>query len=322
MKTPRVRLTESIFALCSDIERLLGRYEGLTGVKPQPKLRRLNRIRTVQGSLAIEGNSLSVDQVTAVLEGKRVLGLQKEIAEVRNANAAYELAKEFDPYAIRFLLRAHGILMQGLIPDAGNWRTGAVGILKGSALSHLAPKPRYVQGLVKDLVSFIRKSKTTPLILSSVFHHEFEMIHPFSDGNGRMGRLWQHVLLVRFHPLFEFVPVESIIRERQQQYYEALEAADRATDSTPFVEFMLEAILHGTEELLGELRVGPMTPDDRLRAAHEQFLHEWFSRKDYQTFFVRLSAPTASRDLKFGVVRKQLERRGDKALSRYRFKLG
>ena len=319
MTDHRFTVTETILSVCTEITRLLGRYEGLGGAKPQPKLRRLNRIKTIHGSLAIEGNSLSLDQMTALLDGRRVLGARKDIVEAQNANAAYEQARDFDPYSVSSLLRAHSVLMRGIITDAGKWRSGAIGILKGSKISHLAPKPQYVQGLVKELLSFVKKSKTTPLISSSVFHHEFEIIHPFSDGNGRLGRLWQHVLLVRFHPVFEYVPVESIIRARQRQYYDALAKADRDADSTVFVEFMLNTILDGTRDLLGEMRAETVMPDDRLHAARDRFQREWFTRKDYQTFFVRLSSPTASRDLRLGVDKNLLERRGDKALARYRF---
>lgn len=318
--TARYTITESILRLSAEITKLLGRYEGLTLAKPQPKLRRTNRIRTIQGSLAIEGNTLTFEQVTDVLEGKRVLGPPQDILEVKNANQAYERASEFDPYSIRELLKAHGVLMKGIIPDAGKWRAGSVGILKGHQVSHIAPKSQYVQGLIKDLLNWVKTSKTTPLITSSVFHHEFEVIHPFSDGNGRMGRLWQHCLLVHFHPVFEFVPIESVVRDRQQAYYRSLEKADRAVNSTPFVEFMLEAILDGTQELLSDLRIAPVKPENRLETAENHFRTEWFSRKDYRTLFSRLSDPTASRDLKLGVDLKKLERRGDRALTRYRFK--
>ncbi|HEY2382265.1 MAG TPA: Fic family protein [Terriglobia bacterium] len=263
---------------------------------------------------------MSIEQVTALLDGKRVAGFRKDILEAQNANAAYDQATDFEPYSISSLRRAHAVLMNGIIPDAGKWRTGSIGIMKGSRVSHVAPKAQYVQGLVKELLLFVRKSKSTPLISSSVFHHEFEVIHPFSDGNGRMGRLWQHVLLVRFHPVFEYVAVESIVRERQKDYYRALEETDRSADSTVFVEFMLRAILDGTQGLLSELRVEAVVPEDRLQAARDRFQREWFSRKDYQSFFVRLSAPTASRDLRLGTIEKILERKGDKALTRYRFK--
>jgi Fic family protein len=160
----------------------------------------------------------------------------------------------------------------------------------------------------------------TPLVTSSIFHHEFEFIHPFSDGNGRMGRLWQHVLLVRFHPMFEFVPVESLVRERQHEYYRALEEADRSGTPETFVEFMLTALRDATEDLLGAMRVTQITAADRIDTAQERFKSDWFSRKDYLALFVRLSGATASRDLAAGVENGRLERRGDKALARYRFR--
>jgi Fic family protein len=320
MRISNFTVNENILNLCSEIARLLGRYEGLTGAKPQPKLRRANRIRTIQGSLAIEGNSLSIDQVTAVFEGKRVLGPKKDILEAQNANKVYEAAATFDPFSIKSMLNAHKILMKGLIAEAGRWRSGAVGIFKGSEVTYMAPKAQYVQGMIKELLQYVRKSKTTPLITSSLFHYEFEHIHPFSDGNGRMGRLWQHLLLVRVHPLFEYVPVESIVCGKQAEYYRALEKADKTDDATGFVEFMLGAILEGTKDLLGSMRVEQVTGEDRLAVARENFQQGWFSRKDYQAFFIRLSSSTASRDLRLGVDQNDLERKGDKALARYRFR--
>ncbi len=320
MSGPKFKVNEILLNLCSDITRLLGKYEGLSGAKPQPRLRRLNRIRTIQGSLAIEGNSLSLEQVTALLDGKRVTAPKKDILEAQNANRVYEQAGSINPHTVQSMLQAHGYLMKDILPDAGKWRTGSVGIMKGSNVSHFGPKAKFVQGMIKDLLKWVRSSETSPLITSSVFHHQFELIHPFSDGNGRMGRLWQHLMLLKYHAIFEYVPMESVIRDRQEGYYKALEAADRADDSTVFVEFMLRAILQGTQELLGAMRVERVTGRDRLSAARERFEKDWFSRKDYQGFYIKLSAPTASRDLKLGVDEKALERKGDKALARYRFK--
>ena len=177
----------------------MGRYEGLTGAK-------LTQTATSQSdqdhsSLAIEGNSLSIDQVTALLDGTRVVGPAKEILEVQNTIEAYEKILNFDPYKFMSLLNAHAILMRGLIPEAGKWRSGSVGIAKGSQISHVAPKAQFVQGMIKDLLAFVKKSKTTPLITSSVFHHEFEFIHPFCDGNGAWGGSGS-ISYCRFHPIF------------------------------------------------------------------------------------------------------------------------
>lgn len=315
----RYSITEAMLNLSAEINRILGRYEGVSGAKPEPKLRRLSRIRTIQGSLAIEGNSLSLDQITAVLDGKRVLGPKKDILEAQNAIEAYEQALSFDPFSTQSMLEAHRFLMKGIIPDAGKWRSGSVGIMKGTRVAHVAPKAQFVQGLIKDLLAEVKKSKTSPLISSSAFHHEFELIHPFSDGNGRMGRLWQHVLLQRYHPVFEFIPVESIIREQQKTYYAALEKADRSGESTAFIEFMLKAILRGATEFLEELRFEPIDAFARLEAAREHFRSEAFSRKEYRNLFKQISSPTASRDLKLGVDQGILIRKGDKATARYRF---
>lgn len=316
----KLEINTTILTLVSEITRLLGRYEGLMGPKPEPKLRRSNRIKTIQASLAIEGNTLTLDQVTAVLEGKKVLGPKKDILEVQNANNLYDATQKFDPYSVKALLKAHAILMNGLLEDAGKWRKGNIGILKGKKVSHVAPKPEYVQGLIKELILITKNSKVTPLITSSVFHHQFEMIHPFTDGNGRMGRFWQHLLLFQYHPLFEFVPVESVVASRQAAYYKALEESDRAEDSNAFVCFMLTAILDASKEVLEGLKPGRVTARDRLQLAKEKFQKKWFSRKEYMAFFQRLSSATASRDLRDGLNEKTLESQGEKALTVYRFK--
>jgi len=288
--------------------------------RPQPQLRRRNRIRSIQGSLAIEGNTLSEDQVTAILEHRRVAGPRREILEVQNAIATYDRAATFDPAAERDLLAAHGLMMRGLAEDAGRYRRKGVGVLRGRRVTRLAPPPRQVPRLMGDLLTFLRADREThPLIKSAVFHYELEFIHPFSDGNGRMGRLWQHVILLRVHPVFEFLPVESVIRSEQGRYYRALGASDKAGASTAFVEFSLETIRQAFEEFAGELRPEAQTGRDRLQVARDHFGDRPFSRKHYLTLFPRLSTATASRDLKDGVDRAELTRSGDKSTSAYRF---
>jgi Fic family protein len=318
--TPPFDVTPSAIARLMEIMRLVGRYEGLLSPPPQPKLRRQNRIRTVVGSLAIEGNTLSTEQATAIMDNKRVIGPKREVLEVRNAISTYSRASNYDPGRSRDLLLAHRSMMDGLIEDAGRYRSKAVGVFQGSHVAHVAPAAKRVGPLVEQLFEFVRRATSThPLVNAAVTHYKLEFIHPFSDGNGRMGRLWQHVMLVRFHSLFEHVPVESIIHARQEEYYRVLGACDRAGNSTAFVEFALESVLGSVEEFLHDLRPEPMTAKARLEVARHAFGFEEFSRKDYLAQFKALSTATASRDLREGVEAGALSKRGDKSLARYRF---
>jgi Fic family protein len=316
---PPFQLTPEILHAVSRIERLIGRIEGLEQPKPQPHLRKSNRVRTIQGSLAIEGNTLDLEQVTALLEGKRVVGRKEEIQEVVNAIKAYEGLAGFDAFSAKSLLKAHRIMMDGLIPDAGKWRSGNVGILKGSAVSHIAPKAGRVPHLMEDLLRFLRDEETHPLIRSCIFHYELEFIHPFQDGNGRMGRFWHTLLLYHYHPAFEFIPIESLIREHQREYYAALEASDRSGDSTAFVHFSLGIIQRSLEEFFSSFAPQPLTANERLSRAKQHFSRGEFSRKHYLELFKTISTATASRDLKQGSDEGLLSRSGDKALTLYRF---
>ena len=245
---PPYQLTDEIIFLISEISELIGRYSVLAESSLTPQLRRENRIKTIQASLQIENNSLSVEQVTAVLEGKRVLGLPREIQEVRNAFAAYELLDDLNLSSIDDLLRVHQTLMHGLADDAGKFRQGSVGIYQGEKVVHMAPQAHMVQGLMEDLFAWLEQSTEHPLVTSCVFHYEFEFIHPFSDGNGRMGRLWQTLILKQWKPLLAYLPVETLINEQQQGYYDALAQSDKAAASTPFMLFMLKSIKSALEE--------------------------------------------------------------------------
>jgi len=247
--TPPFTITPRILGQVADCCERVGSWRGGSGLSMSPQLRRENRIRSIQASLAIENNSLSIDQVTAILEGRRVIGLPREIQEVKNAIACYDLLASFDPASVEDFLKAHGIMMQALADDAGCFRSGGVGIYRGSQLIHMAPPADRAPHLIADLFAWFAGTELHPLIASSILHYEIEFIHPFSDGNGRIGRLWQSLALARWHPELAYLPVESVIRERQTAYYEALGAADRAAEATPFIEFILDAI---AESLVSE----------------------------------------------------------------------
>jgi len=213
-----------------------------------PKLRRKNRIKSIHASLAIENNTLSLEQVTALIEGKRVLGPPKEVQEVKNAFTAYEALDAWSPDCVDDLLQAHGLMMAGLVDRPGAFRSGGVGIAKGDTVVHLAPPAQLVPSLTHDLLTWLKETDTHPLIASCVVHYELEFIHPFADGNGRLGRLWQTLILSRWKPPLAYLPVEDIIRKRQQDYYNVLALCDNAGNSTQFIEFLLNALLDALSE--------------------------------------------------------------------------
>ena len=246
--TPPHTITPSILSLVAEIAGEVGRLGALSGTAHVPKLRRENRIRSIHASLAIENNTLSLDQVTAVISGKRVLGLPREIQEVKNAFAAYEAMPSWKPSNVKDLLAAHRLLMEGLVDDAGKFRSRSVGIAKGNRIVHLAPPADRVPGLMKDLLGWLKRTDAHPLIAGCVFHYELEFIHPFADGNGRIGRLWQTVILSQWNALFAYLPVETVIRDRQAEYYKVLATCDKAGNSTAFIEFLLSALLTALRE--------------------------------------------------------------------------
>ncbi|QHD02298.1 cell filamentation protein Fic [Pseudomonas sp. S04] len=257
---PPLTLNTRILTLIAEISEQIGQLSAVDEARQTPQLRRGNRIRTIQASLAIENNSLSVAQVTAVLAGQRVLGLPREIQEVRNAFATYESMPQWRASSRTDLLSAHQLLMQGLIDDCGRFRREGVGIYRGEQLVHMAPPPSRVATLIDDLLAWLDASDWHPLILSCVFHYEFEFIHPFADGNGRMGRLWQTLILSHWRPVLAYLPVDAVIREQQDAYYAALSAADRMAESTPFVEFMLQSLsLALAEAVLNDPVTDPVT---------------------------------------------------------------
>lgn len=245
---PPFHTTDRITNLVAAISEQIGRIKVLSHGNLNPHLRKENRIRTIHSSLAIEQNSLSLEQVTAIVDGKRVLGNPNEIREVRNAYDTYNMMLSLDPYAVKDLLKAHRMMMEGLIPENGRFRSGGVGVFAGDAVVHMAPPARLVPGEIQDLFEWYKTSEMHPLIRSSIFHYEFEFIHPFADGNGRMGRMWHSLLLGKWNEIFYWLPIEELIRSRQQEYYNALGASNRESDSSAFVELMLEIILDTLRE--------------------------------------------------------------------------
>lgn len=253
---PPFSMSDTIVNSIVEIGRLTGQITASDKLSINPKLRRENRIRTIHSSLAIENNTLSLEQVTAVLDGKRVLAPPKDIREVQNAYDAYESLSDLDPSSIEDLLRAHLFMMDGLTKEAGRFRSKNVGVYDGTKLIHAGTPANYVAELMQDLFTWLRTSTTHPLVKSCVFHYEFEFIHPFDDGNGRIGRLWHSLILQKWQPVFAWLPVESLVGEHQSEYYAALAQADAAGNSTVFVEFMLKMIVETLTELVDTQDVG------------------------------------------------------------------
>lgn len=251
-KKPPFEITNEIIDRVAEIAELVGRLNVNPHLTANPTLRRSNRIRTIHGSLAIEQNTLSLEQVTAVLNGKHVLAPPKDIAEVKNAYEIYDRLEDLDPYSIDDLLDAHAIMTRGLVEESGMFRTRPVGVVDSEGhVLHFGTLPQYVPDLVMELLEWVKNSSIHMLIRSCVFHYEFELIHPFADGNGRVGRLWHTLLLSKWNPAFAWLPVESIIHDRQQEYYDAINVSNNMGESTVFIEFMLSAIQDALLEAVG-----------------------------------------------------------------------
>ena len=292
------QINMTILRLTAEISELVGSMATLTAAARSPQLRRSNRIKTIYSSLAIEQNTLSLDQVTAVVLGKRVLAPPKDIAEVQNAFEIYDRLDELNPYSIDDLLTAHAVMVRGLRDDAGEFRSRPVGVVdtQGNIL-HFGTLPTYVPQLVEELLDWTEHDENPLLIKSCVFHYEFELIHPFSDGNGRIGRLWHTLLLSKWNPLFAWVPVESIIHDRQSEYYQAINNANNAADSTCFIEFMLSAI----KDALLELTVQPAEIKPKSESREQAILdylskHGEIANSDVREL-LSVSAATANRVL-------------------------
>ena len=315
---PPYDLTNEILKLIASISEKLGEAKASFLDKPSPQLRKQNRIKTIHSSLSIEGNTLSEEQITALLENKRVVGPQKDLLEVLNAIKVYEDLSQFDPLSKRSFLAAHRVLMDGLMEKPGRFRTSNVGIVQGSKVAHLAPPAGNVDHLMSELFQYLKEEGELVLVKSCVFHYELEFIHPFLDGNGRIGRLWQTIILMQAYPIFEYLPFETMIRQTQEEYYASLSESDKAGKSTVFIEYMLKVIDRALAEQL-DFRNRTFTSKDRLEYFLSQGATE-FSRKDYLKVFKDLSTATASRDLREGVESGLLEKEGDKRNTVYKVK--
>lgn len=301
-KQPPFQITNKIIDDVAEISELVGRLSAHDHLSSNPNLRRTNRIRTIHGSLAIEQNTLSLEQVTAVLNGKHVLAPPKDIAEVKNAYEIYERLDELDPYSVDDLLTAHSIMTRGLVDESGIFRTRPVGVVdqEGHVL-HFGTLPQYVPDLVMELLDWAKHSGLHMLIRSCVFHYELELIHPFADGNGRVGRLWHTLLLSKWNSVFAWLPVESIIHNHQQEYYDSINASNDAGESTAFIEFMLSVIkasLMDAIQASDGMRDGKMDKKALRWQKIEQFLqtHEYIMNADVREL-CGVSAATANRIL-------------------------
>ena len=260
MSTPPFNISAEAINRIAEISALLERHNIAVEGEQALKLRKANRIKTIHSSLAIEGNTLSENEVRDIINGKRVVAPIRQIQEVKNAIRVYDLYSQLNPFAEKDLLKAHGIMMEALTDDAGRYRSGGVGVFGESGLVHMAPPPQRVPELMGDLFTWLKKSKDHLLIRSCVFHYEFEFIHPFSDGNGRTGRLWQSLILGRLNPLFEHLPVENMVYANQQEYYNAIAISTREGQSGPFIDFMLNEILKALQKNIRE-EVPDKVPD-------------------------------------------------------------
>ncbi len=264
MYIPPFTVSSEAINLIAEISGLIERYAIRLEQEDGLRLRKANRIKTIHSSLAIEGNTLTEGEVRDIIDGKNVVAPIKQIQEVKNAIATYELYPTLNPFSVEDLLKAHGMMMQALVEDAGRFRRGGVGVFGEQGLVHLAPPAERVPMLMNDLFDWLKTSKDHMLIRSCVFHYEFEFIHPFIDGNGRTGRLWQSLILGKLHPMFEHLPVENMVYANQQAYYDAITASTKAAQAGPFIDFMLGEIYKTLKEHQGEeLSMTEVDPIDK-----------------------------------------------------------
>lgn len=274
---PPFIITSEIIDLIAEISELMGEIKHFNESHLAVRLRKISQIKTITGTLQIEGNTLSEQQVTALMEGKRVLGTMREIAEVNGAIEVYNRVEQFGYKDLDSLLDAHKVLMGEFLSRAGQFRDKPVGVYGAQGVTHVAPPANQVSGLMADLFTWLNRADVHPLVASSVFHYEFEFIHPFIDGNGRMGRLWQHLILQHWRESFALVPVESMVRDNQQGYYQALEQAGQDGDCTVFVLFMLKTI---RQSIIDVKRYGDQVADqvtDQVEKLLACMTDEWMS---------------------------------------------
>jgi Fic family protein len=315
---PPYDITPKILKFISAISEKLGAVQADHLNKQTPQLRKKNRVKTIHASLQIEGNTLTEEQITALIDQKKVIGPKKDVLEVLNAIKVYEALDSYQCTSEAHFLKAHRELMTGLIADAGKYRNKAVGIVKGTNVEHIAPPHQHVPHLMKDLFAYLQHADDLTLIKSCVFHYEVEFIHPFIDGNGRMGRLWQTLILMNEYPIFDFLPFETLISDTQEEYYKSLALSDKTGKSTIFIEYMLQVIDQSLEKLL-DYNQHVLKDTDRI----EHFLtlrFNEFTRKDYMAVFKNISTATASRDLKKGIALNYWESSGSMNKTRYKVK--
>ena len=318
-KPPYV-ITPSILKYIQEIYHALGLIKGLKIDALPVKLRRINNIKTIQSSLSIEGNTLSIEQITDVFEGKRISGPQKDILEVKNALRVYKKLNDYDALSLNDFLKAHEVLMENLVDSNGKFRLSGVGIFKGNKIEHVAPPFKRVPSLMEDLFAFLTlNSDLSWLLKACIFHYELEFIHPFTDGNGRMGRLWQQLILMKENAIFESISVEEIIKENQYAYYDVLGRCDREGDVTPFIEFGLEQILKALQRFEVIIPINIKDTEWRLSYAKQHLEKIWFTRKDYMFIHKDISSATASRDLLKGFLENILEKKGSLNKVQYYF---
>jgi Fic family protein len=314
---PPYDISSEILGLISSISTKLGEVNANFLQRQSPHLRKQNRIKTIHSSLQIEGNTLSEEQITALIENRSVIGPEKDVKEVLNAIKVYDNLNTYKPTLASSFLNAHKTLMNGLIENPGKYRNKGVGIVQGSNVAHIAPPAENVIYLMSDLFDYLKNDKDISLIKSCVFHYEMEFIHPFLDGNGRMGRLWQTLILLQDFPVFEFLPFETLISKSQEQYYKSLSMSDKAGKSTAFIEYMLTIIDHALKDLL-TFNNRTLRDSDRLDY-FKAMGNKTFTRKDYMNTFKNLSSATASRDLLKGIRLGLITKEGEKNQTVYRF---